>query len=298
MKKRIIAILLLALLAISAAGCKSKIKTELPMKNIKSMISTEKGNLFLLTDEGLIRYHLSTDRRLVTIYSDDELTNAEFNWIDSSEEVTYTGLYIDRLLAVGSDGITFVGKYMNNTLGRNRDLFVLQDAADLGFSAGYFTELQKSKANFVSGICADNKGIFFRLNVDGADGRNFKDGQRFNFLGQSYPAKVPDGAAGVILRDNDEEKAVFLIETNKKLELVDGETVVKSYDRNGVADAFVDDDSVYAIYKDGHVTKTDIDGNEQNFLKLAGTVSEAHDALFVDGDLYWFDKDGVKTSAK
>ncbi len=297
MKKNIALLLLAALLACAATGCKSKIRTEIPMENIRAMICTGEGDVFILSDLGLRRYNLSSDKELSYIYDGEELTEAELDIYKGSDEIVYSGLYVDRMMASGENGVVLFGKYMSNSLGRDEDLFVIQDAADLNFGAGYFTPMEKSGDDFLSGASIDDSGIYFKLNYAIENGTGYEDGIKYNYAGQVYPYAMPDGVTGSIAKDGDGDESWFLVETKKTVEITDGKEILKSYDRSKVADAFVDSGNVYVIYKSGAVTVTDTTGSEEAFMELKGTVSKANDAFLYDGKLYWFDGDGVKVGA-
>ncbi|MCH5187543.1 MAG: hypothetical protein J1F63_04015 [Oscillospiraceae bacterium] len=297
MKKRLIALILIGLLAVSASGCRSKIRTELATTGIKSMISNEYGDIFLLDDSGLRCYNLSTDKSVETIHTSSDFSNARFEWIYNGIEITYSGLYVEQLMAADKDGVIMVGRYLTNSLGRDSEMFVFQDAADLGIGAGYFTEVEKPDGNIVNGVSADDGGELFKLTANGVRGHDYTTGSRLTGSGQVKAYPMPDGVTGSIYIVSD-QKTLMLVETDDVVELTDGETAVKTYERKNVADAFVKGDSVYVIYKDGRVTETSTDGKEKDFMKLADKVSEVHDALLYDGELYWFDDEGIKTSAK
>lgn len=300
MKKKKIALICLAVLAavliavLSITGRGNKIKTELPMKNIKSMVCTEMGDMFILSDEGLRRYDLGGDKKLEYIYDKNDLSEAVFEWNNNGEDIVYTGLYIDRLMAQGPDGLTMIGKYVSNDLGKNTDLFVLQDAADLNYSAAFFTEINETDGDFVNGAATDGYEIYYKLNVEDPE---LAAGYKFGLIGQNVPYDLPDGISGAIAPKEIERPICFLRETSEIVELVEGDSVIISYPRSEVADAFVSGDSVYVIYKDGRVTKTGLDGEEKEFKKLKDKVSTARDSVLYDGELYWVDNDGVKTSA-
>lgn len=297
MKKRLAALLLVGLLALSASGCRGKIRTELPSEGLKAMISNRSGDLFLLDDYGLRRYNLSTDKKVEYIHSAEDFTDAHLDLTDRGEDITYTGLYIEKLLAANEEDVIMVGRYLNNNRGRDADMFVLQDASDLNLGAGFFAEVEKGEGNIVNGVSSDENGFLFKLTVDGSRGHDYKSGSRFNYVGQNYVFPLPDGVTGSMLNGG-EENLRLLVETDGKVELTDAEgNTVKAFDRSAVADAFVDGNSLYVIYKNGRVTETSPDGEEKDFMTLKGRVPEAHDALFCDGELYWFDDEGVKTGA-
>lgn len=299
MKKKFVSLLLAALLLFALTGCKGKFKTELPMQNIKSMICTGEGDVFLLSDLGLRRYNLSSDKDVVYIYNTEDLADAVFDLYKNGTHVKYTGIYIDRLLPQGDTGVVMAAKYTENDLGWDDELFVLQDAADLNFSAAYFTGIEKSDSGFLNGVAADSSGLYFKLNAPVEEGVEYYDGIKYNFFGQTYPYAMPDGVTGAIKTGGeDDDTSCFLVETKTSVGLTDGETVIKTFNRSKVADAFVSGDSVYVIYKDGQVTKTGVDGNEEDFMKLSGSVSNVNDAFLYEDELYWFDKEGIKTSAK
>ena len=304
MKKRvaIIAVIAAAVLAALAAALFAflprGIRTELPAEGIRSMISAGDGTVFFLSGEGLIRYNLSGDKKLINVYDAKELADATFEVDYNGADITYSDLQIDRLVLVADDGVTMVGKYAKNSLGRDADMFVLQDAADLGFSAGYYTEVERSDS-LVNGVAAYEYGMYFKLGANGTNGHVYTDGSRFVFIGHTEDAPMPDGVTGVITDEGDAaaERPLFLVETRAAVELTDGSSAVHSFDRARVADAFVDGGKVYAVYKDGAVTVTGADGKETAFAELPMKVNDVNDAQFIDGRLYWFDKEGIKTCA-
>lgn len=291
-----VALVLAALAAALFAALPRGIKTELPAEGMRSMISAGDGTVFFLSDEGLIRYNLADDKKLINIYDANELADAVFELEYNGADITYSDLKIDRLVLAGVDGVTMVGKYAKNSLGRDAEMFVLQDAADLGYSAGYYTEVEKSD-DTVNGAAAYAFGMYFKLNALGSRGHDYTKGNRFTFLGQSTAFPMPDGVTGVIVAadDKDGENPLFLVETDDKVELTDGEAAVRSFDRSRVADAFVDGGKVYAVYKEGVVTATGADGEETVYAELPMKVADVNDAQFIDGKLYWFDKEGIKT---
>lgn len=296
MKKKIAAVLLAAVLACSAAGCKSKIKTEIPMTGIKAMMCTGEGDIFLLSDLGLRRYSLSSDKELVYIYDNDDIVNSELDIFKDGDDIVYSNFYADRLLPSGDTGVVMFGKYMSNSLGRSEDLFVIQDAADLNYAAAYFTPMDKSGDDFLNGASIDDNGIYFKLNSKIENGDGYEVGIKYHYTGQVMPYSMPDGVTGSIPKsDSEDGESWFLVETKSVVEITDGDEVLKSYERSKVADAFVDGGSVYVLYKSGKVTVTDVSGAETDFMTLNGSVSKANDTFIYDGVLYWFDSEGVKT---
>ncbi len=301
MKKRLIGVITLGIMIFSLSSCsgcgKGSAATELPLEGIRSMIATEAGDMYLLTDKGLIRYALSSDKKRETIYDSADLQNAKFEWIDRGQDITYSDIYIDRLMSLGEDGVNMVAKYTNNNGGRTTELFVLQDAFDLNYSAGHFTEIEKEgEGSFLNGAAATSSGVFYKLNRRDIDGDKYDNGSFFSFTGSVEPFDMPDDVTGAVrAKDNDTIRTIFLVENSGKAQLVENGEVIKDFDRSQVADVFVDDGSFYVIYKNGKVTKADALGKESGYTNLKCKVSDVNDALIYDGKIYWYDKTGVRT---
>ncbi len=295
MKKRLAAFLIISLAVFSMTGCKAKIKTELPMKNIHSMMVNGYGDLYLLTDDGIRYYALSGDKEVDYIYGKDEISEAEFTWIDNGEKVTYGGFKIERLIAAGDDGVTMAGRYMTNTAGRDNDLFVLQDAADLNVGAGFFDEIQRDEeasGPVLNGIGIVETGMYFKLNRPYSEDKKLDNGTRFLYYGSIEPFDVPDSVTGAAEKD---DSIYFLVENKKEAKIVCGGQTVLEYPREELADAFVSKNAFYAVYKNGKVTKWTIGGEETKYKDLGVSIGKINDTLIWDGQLYWFDKEGVKT---
>lgn len=300
MKKRFISAVMVLLIIFSFCSCSSKVKTELAIKGIRSMTADVNGNVYLMTEKGLQFYLLSGDKSLEILYYNDVvydkegLAEAKLDWVKNGEELTYSDIYVDRLRCIGDDGITMVGKYTSNNVGHPNELFVIQDAFDLNFSAAYFVEMEKEGAkNFINGFADTVNGIYFKLNRQADDGERYIGGTYFAYNGSVMPINMPDSVTDAIETD---DGTVFLVESKDKVELNNGEKTIKSFERKKIADAFVQDNDLYIIYKDGNVTKADSEGNESKFLKLKGKISDVNDAFIYDGNLYWYDKSGIKTS--
>ncbi|MGN1097635.1 MAG: hypothetical protein ACI4SS_01920 [Clostridia bacterium] len=295
MKKKILSLALAALLAFSVSGCGKKIRTELPMENIRSMMINAYGDLYLLTDLGIRYYALSSDKEVDYIYSSDELSEAELDMIIDGEEIVYSGLKVERIMAAGEDGVTMAGRYMNNTAGHDRDLFVLQDAADLNYGAAYFSETErdsKAKTSVLNGMGITDNAVYFKLNRAIPNKSRYDSGISCFFNGTISAFEVPDDVTGAVEKEG---KVYFLTENKNEVKIVaDGETVM-TFDRAQIADAFVSGGSIYAVYKSGKVTKWDVGGEETEFMDLGTKLGNVNDAVLWDGQLYWFDKDGVKT---
>lgn len=298
MKKRLICAFLVLVTVLSLCACSGKTGTELAVKGIRSMTADNIGNVYLLTDNGLKFYLLSGDKSLKHLYYNDVVydkegfAEAKLDWIKNGKEITYSDLYVDRLRCIGEDGITMIGKYTSNNSGLTKELFVIQDAFDMNFSAAYLLEMDKEGSkNFINGIADTENGIYFKLNRSCEDGEQYDDGTFFSYTGTVSPKKMPDNVTDAVETDNG---CLFLVESKKKLELNDGEKTVKAFDRSKIADAFVQDNTVYLLYKDGTVTVADENGNESVFMKVKGKISSANDTFIYDKTLYWFDKSGIK----
>lgn len=296
MKKKAISLISALLLLFSMAGCGKKIKTELAMENIESMTVNAYGDFYILTDLGIRYYALSTDKEVDYIYGSDELNEAEFIFQKNGEEVTYSSFKIDLLMPAGDDGVTMVGRYMTNTAGRDSDLYVLQDAADLNYGAAYFAEITRdseAKTPVLNGVGATDGGIYFKLNRSVVDrGDRYDNGISYSYMGSIEPYDVPDNVTAAVGSGSD---VYFLVESKDEVKIVCNSQDVLTYDPALVADAFVSDKSFYAVYKSGRVTKWDIGGEETDFTDLGTKVSDVNGSVLWDGQLYWFDKDGIKT---
>lgn len=295
LKKKIPLFGLALLTALSMTGCGKKIQTELPMENIQSMITNAYGDLYLLTDNGIRYYALTGDKEVDYIHGSDELSEAEINWIDRGEEVSYSGLKIDRLMAAGEDGVTMLGRYMNNNSGRNSDLYVIQDAADLNYGAGYQIEIErasKAKTSVLNGACVTSGGVYLKLNRAAERFPKFSDGISVSFDGAVSAYPMPDDVTAAVQRDG---KMYFLTENKIEIAVISDGEALQTFDRAGVADAFVSGGEIYIVYKSGRVTKWS-EGGEEDFMDLGTKLGDVNDALLIDGQLYWFDAEGVKTA--
>ncbi len=303
--KKFTALALVFALALAGAGCRIKIgapaaQTVIAAENIKSMALDGQGTLYLLTDGGLQSYALSGDKRLEYVFDKEALAEAQFRWIDRGTELIYTDFSPEKLIANGDVGLQFVGRYMTNDAGRDSDLFVIQDIADMNYTAAYFNEIQRdfsAKTPIVSGIGVAGTGIYLRLNRPYVDKAKFDGGIHYRFDGLVLDCAVPEGTIGAIEADESGDEVSFLVmDGGLRLEK-DGETV-HSFDHALPVAGFVSEGKVYAVYSDGKVTEFAPGGKEQELLDLgfkpkAGDINEP---FLYEGRLYWFDGEGLKVS--
>ncbi len=295
MKKRLLAIFMAAFALFSLSACgKSRIKTELPMENIQSMMVNGYGDLYLLTDTGIRYYAMSTDKEVDYIYGKDEINEAQFQWEEGGETISYGSLKIDKLLSAGEEGVTIIGRYMTNTSGRDSDLFVVQDVADLNVTAALFREIKReeSKTPVINGIGASENGMYYKLNRSDVRSDNYNKGVSLQYSGIITAFDVPDDVTGAVEK---EDQVYFLIENRSEAKILSNGEEVFSFDKGALADAFVSGGAVYAAYKDGRVTRWTVNGGEEEFKDFGVSLNNLNDTFLWEDRLYWFDKEGVKT---
>ncbi len=301
MKKRILAMALAMLCALGASGCKKKnsdkFLVKLPMENILSMACDGLGNVYLLSDKGLRLYAMSGNEYVDYIYDSDDFNDALFEWNDNGKDVTYKGFAPERLIAVGEDGMTIVGRYTANENGRKSDLFVLQDAADFAEGrSGYLEEIKrdyKAKTPVVNGIGVTSDGIYFKLNRGFADKERYDNGVKYMLYGQVSPCDVPDNVIGAVGTEDD---LYFVTENEGGTQVLHDGKEVKSFDKESFAAVFVNGGAVYSVSKDGVIKKWTADGKEKKFADLGVTFDDVNDPFIWDGKLYWYDSEGLKTT--
>ena len=293
MRKTIAIILTAVLMVVSMTGCiKTKADgaaTELSMKGIRSMAVDGHGTVYLLTDDGLRKYTLSGDKKLDYAFDSSDMDEAKFSWIDRGEKVEYSDFQPESLIANGETGLQFLAVYRSNDLGRDSNLFVVQDILDMNYSAAYFNEIESGDPPTVNGIGVTEKGLFIKLNRPYTERHGFDGGVHFEYNGYISAIEMPDGVIGAMEAENE----VFFLTKNN--EIISGDEVVFSFEGN-VVTAFVSGDGAYAIYPDGKVIKWTAAAGQESFAELGIEISEAGDPFIWDGNLYWYDKDGVKAA--
>ncbi len=308
LKLFILAALVTALAAASLSGCKKSdgkkgVTTLIPGEDISSMAVDGQGKLYILTDEGLKSYALAGDRRLELEFDSDDIAQAEFKWNDSGDMVVFSSFKPERVIANGDTGLQFLGRYIANDGGREADLFVIQDIADMNYSAAYFSEIQReygAKTPTVNGVGVTKSGIYFKLNRPNVDRPNYDKGANIWFDGHLTSYDVPDGVVGAIGKTEDlKEEVWFLTKDGDGYAVTDGaKNVLKKYDGEKAAGAFSDTESFYIIYKTGKVVRWTPEDGEKSFADLGVKLDEVRDPFVWDGQIYWLDGEGVKTAAK
>ena len=298
MKKSLIALLLTAILALTASGCGKKgISTEMTAQNITSMAIDGQGTVYLLSDTGLRSYKLSGDKNVEYVFDSDDLAEAEFKLINKDgETITYSAFTPERIISNGETGLQFLGYYRANDLSHDNDLFVVQDIADMNFTAAYYGDISRdyaAKTPVVNGVGVTDTGIYFKLNRQNLEIAALDDGVHFWYDGLTTAYDVPDNLIGAFdIGEDDEEQVYFLIGNGNKATVVSGDETLAEF--SGIANAFADVDSIYVIYKNGKITNWTPEAGEKDFADLKTKLTEVKDPFIWDGTIYWFDKEGVK----
>lgn len=300
MKRSLIAVLLSAVLILSAAGCggKKKIPTEMAVQNITSMTVDGQGTVYLLSDTGLRSYTLSGDKRIEYVYDSEDMAEFEFRLNDKGEDIVYSAFQPERIISNGETGLQFLGRYRSNDLRRASDLFVVQDIADINYTAAYYYAIEQepgSKTPLVNGVGVTDSGIYLKLNRSNIDEPRFDIGSSLKYYGYESPYEMPDNVTGAFeVGEDDEATPYFLTRNGSKAAVVsDGKTIAEFSE---TANAFVSDSTVYVIYKNGKITSWTLEKGEKSFADLKTKLTSVNDPFIWKGTIYWFDKEGVKRS--
>ncbi len=298
-------LILMAVFAAALSGCKISIgssasENEVPMENIVSMAVDNAGTLYILSGSGLESYALSGDKKLDTVFDSQELAEAELKINNLGNNVAYSGFIPEKLIANGDGGLQFVGRYSANDAGLEEDMFVVQDISEMNYTAAYFNDIERDYAAggpVLNGIGVTENGLYIRLNRAYTRRHALDGGVSCKYLGVTEAFPVPENVVGALETGDDGEIVHFLINDGDGCRLErDGETEAV-FDRAPVADAFAQDGKVYAVYTDGIVTEYSVGGEEKEYadLRTGLAAGDVNDAFIWDGQLYWFDSEGVRT---
>lgn len=299
MKKSLIALLLTAALAFTAAGCgKKSMSTEMTVQNILSMAVDGQGTVYLLTDLGLRSYNLSGDGKTEYVFDSEDLAEAKFKLNDRGDLLSYSAFTPESIISNGETGLQFLGYYRANDGDRDNDLFVVQDILDMNYTAAYYCDIARdyaAKTPVVNGVGVTGTSIFLKLNRQILDGAAHDNGFRFRYDGLTTAYEVPDNMIGAFeIGEEEDEQVYFLTLSGDSAAIVSGGETIAEF--STVANAFADGESVYVIYKDGKITTWTPDGGEKTFADLKTKLRSVNDPFIWDGAIYWFDKEGIKKS--
>ncbi len=304
MKHKVKLLLVLsAALALALSGCKISIGktatlTEVSLPGIRSMAVYEGGVLYMLTDSELKRYDLDGDKKLEQVYDAQELSEAELNLTIDDEKLVYGGFIPELIFTDDVLGVSFAGRYTVNDGGRDGDIFVLQGTEVLGKYASYYNEISRdygADSPIVNGLAVNGAGTYLKLNRSYLQHKSFDEGLSIASYGLVSPRAMPDNVIGALEPEEEGGDVTYLVRDGESFRLEQGGQDVYSFD--GAAAAFVQDAKVYAVYPDG-VVKEYSDGGEKELMDLSVTLKPGSvgDPFLWDGQLYWFDEEGVKTA--